>query len=68
MKKSTKVYTHLNITPEVTFLEDKAEVLYDGSWADLIKIREDTGWKPAVSISEGILRMMTMSERSEYDV
>ena len=63
-----QVYTHLNITPEVTFLEDKAEVLYDGSWADLIKIREDTGWKPAVSISEGILRMMTMSERSEYDV
>lgn len=56
------VYTNLNINPEINTSESNNDVLYDGFWADLSKIKKEIGWGPKVDIKEGILKMIASGE------
>lgn len=56
------VYAHLKINIEVDNSAAIDNILYDGFWADLSKIKKETGWEPKVDIKEGILKMITSRE------
>ncbi|OGZ53126.1 MAG: hypothetical protein A3B25_03250 [Candidatus Ryanbacteria bacterium RIFCSPLOWO2_01_FULL_48_26] len=44
----------------------KMQVVLKGSYADIAKIKKDTGWKPKVSVKTGIIKML--SELMKQDI
>lgn len=56
------VCANLNIKCDFKSSKSTEEVLYDGFWGDISKIRRETGWDTKVGIKEGILKMIISCE------